>query len=73
MNRLVSKYELPLGFCQNTLADQVTGGDTGCAFDMVVKSVRRHGQLSGIEANETLFSEMFIHQPPQLINPNIGP
>src|SRR5262249_10285936 len=72
VNRLVCEDKLALGFRQDALADQVSRRDARRALDMIVEPVRRHCQFLGIEADETLLSKMFIHKPPQFINPRIG-
>src|SRR6516164_4765116 len=49
VDRLRRKNQLALGFAQNALTDQMTGGDAGGAFDMIVEPIDRHPELFGVE------------------------
>src|ERR1700688_2306905 len=50
VDRLRGEDELALGFGEHALADQMTGGDAGRAFDVVVEPVSRHAELFRIKA-----------------------
>src|SRR3954466_4873862 len=68
VNRLTGEYELALGFGEHALADEVTGGDTGGAPDMIVEPIDRHRKLVGIEGELPLLLEMLLHQLAQRVD-----
>src|SRR5262249_40653996 len=49
VDRLAGEHQLALGFGEHALADQVAGGDAGCAPDVIVEAIDRHGELVGVE------------------------
>src|ERR1700689_3182785 len=49
VDRLRGEDQLPLGLGEDALADQMTGGDAGRAFDVVVEPVDGHAELFGIK------------------------
>ena len=60
MDRLAGEHELALRLGQHAMADQVTGGDAGRPFDVVVETVDRHGELVGIECELPLGLEVLL-------------
>ena len=72
VDRRVGKHELALGFSQDALANQVTGGDAGRAFDVIVEPVRRHGELVRVEAQQALLAELLFHQCAQAFHGRIS-
>src|SRR5207249_9658094 len=63
-----SKHELPLGFGEHALADQVSGSDSGCTLDVIIEAIDRHGELVGVEGKLPLFVEVLIDELAQRID-----
>src|ERR1700730_7570510 len=53
VDRRPGKYKLALRLGQNPLADEMSGGDAGRPLDVIVEPVRGHGQLVGVEAEQS--------------------
>jgi len=49
VDRLRGKNELTFGLAEHALAYQMTGGDAGGAFDVVVEAIDCHAEFFGIE------------------------
>ena len=58
--RLRRKNQLTFGFAQYALADEMTGGDAGCAFDVIVEAIDRHAKFFGIEPQQPFVAEEFV-------------
>ena len=72
LDRLRGEDELALGFGEQALADQMAGGDAGCAFDVIVEPVDGHAELLGIEAELMLAAEILVDQRAQLRDRRVG-
>jgi hypothetical protein len=66
LDRLRGEYQLALGFGEQALTDEVTGGDAGRALDVIVEPIDRHAELFGLEAELMLAAEKFVDQRPKL-------
>ena len=64
LNWLAGKDKLPFRLGQHALADQMPRRDPYSLY-VIVETIRRHRQLLGIEADQTLLAEMLIDQPMQ--------
>src|SRR5215475_9134068 len=62
VDRLAGEHELALGFGEHALADQVAGGDAGCAPDVIVEAVDRHCELVGVEGELPLLVEVLFDE-----------
>ena len=72
LDRLRREDELAFGFGEQALADQMAGGDAGCAFDVIVEPVDGHAKLLGIEAELMLAAEILVDQRAQLRDRRVG-
>ena len=72
LDRLRGENELALGFGQHALADQMAGGDAGCALDVIVEPIDRHAEFLGVEAELMLAVEEFVDQRAQLRDGGVG-
>src|SRR5262249_36987819 len=68
VDRLAGEYELALGFGEHALADQMPGGDAGCAPDVIVETIDRHGELVGVEGELPLLVEVLFDELAQRID-----
>src|SRR5205814_10107000 len=68
MDWLTGKHELPLGFGEHALANQVSGSNSGCTLDVIIEAIDRHGELVGVEGKLPLFVEVLIDELAQRID-----
>ncbi len=72
VDRFAGEDELALRFGEHAVADQVTGGDAGCALDVIVETVDGHGKLVGVEGKLPLLLEMLLDQFAQGLDGRAG-
>jgi hypothetical protein len=65
VDRRPGKYKLALRLGQNPLADEMSGGNAGRPLDVIVEPVRGHGQLVGVEAEQSFLAKMLLHEGAQ--------
>ncbi len=66
MDRVRAEYELPLGFREHTLADEMSCADAGRALDVVVELIAARREFFSIEAQRALRTKMLVHQRSQI-------
>src|ERR1700730_9995316 len=72
VDRLAGEYKLTLGFGEHALADQVAGGDAGCAPDVIVEAIDRHCELVGVEGELALLVEVLLDELAQRVDGGAG-
>src|SRR5580693_4736804 len=60
LDRLSGEDECALGLGEHALTDEMTGGDAGCTFDVVVEPIDGHAEFVGVERKQALGAEKLV-------------